>query len=99
MLKNYLKIAIRSLSKNKLFSIINLLGLAIGMASFFAIMLYVGYEKSYEKFNENYKNICRVFMDYTEKGVFVPGDAQTYNLCGPKIKEEIPEVVDYVRFY
>ncbi len=99
MLKNYLKIAFRSLLKNKLFSMINLSGLAIGMASFFAIMLYVGYEKSYDKFNKNHNNIFRVYMDYTENGQFVPGDAQSYNLCGPKIIEEVPEVIDFVRFY
>lgn len=98
MIKNYLKIALRSLLKNKLFSMINLSGLAIGMASFFAIMLYVGYEKSYDKFNENHKNIYRVYLDYTENGVFVPGDAQAYNLCGPTIKDKLPEVVDFVRF-
>ena len=99
MLKNYIKIAFRSLSKNKLFSMINLSGLAIGMASFFVIMLYVGYERSYDKFNENHDNIFRVYMDYTENGQFVPGDAQSYNLCGPKIIEEVPEVLNFVRFY
>ena len=99
MLKNYLKIAIRSLSKNKLFTVINLSGLAIGMASFFAIMLFVGYENSYDKFYEKHNDIYRVYMDYTEKGEFVAGDAQTYNLCGPTIIENIPEVLDYTRFY
>ena len=99
MIKNYLKIAIRSLVKNKLFSIINLSGLVIGMVSFYIIMLYVGYEKSYDKFYNNHKNIYRVYMDYNENGKFVSGDAQTYNLCGPTIKSGIPEVVDFVRFY
>ncbi len=99
MIRYYIKIAIRSLLKNRLFTLINLSGLAIGMASFFAIMLYVGYEKSYEKFNKNHNNICRVYMDYTENGEFVPGDAQSYNLCGPTIKGQIPEVVEFVRFY
>ncbi len=99
MIKNYFKTAIRSLLKNKLFSLINLSGLAIGMASFIVIMLYVGYERSYDKFYKNYKNIYRVYMDYTENGELVPGDAQSYNLAGPTIKENIPDVVDFVRFY
>ncbi|MCG6188032.1 ABC transporter permease [Maribellus maritimus] len=99
MIKNYLKTAVRSLLKSKLFSIINLSGLAIGMASFIIIVLYVGYERSYDKFYKNYKNIYRVYMDYIEKGELVPGDAQAYNLAGPTMKENIPEVVDFIRFF
>jgi len=92
----FLKIATRYLLKNKLYSFINIFGLAIGVASFVLIMLYVNYEYSYDTF-EGSKNVQRVYMDYTEEGVFVPGDAQTYNLSGPTLKEAFPEIKEFVR--
>ena len=97
MYKLFLKIATRYLLKNKLYSFINIFGLAIGIASFVFIMLYVNYENSYDSF-EGSENVQRVYMDYTEEGVFVPGDAQTYNLSGPTLKEAFPEILEFVRF-
>ncbi len=96
MYKLFLKIATRYLLKNKLYSFINIFGLAIGIASFVLIMLYVNYEHSYDTF-EGSENVHRVFMDYTEDGVFVPGDAQTYNLSGPSLKDQFPEIKEFVR--
>lgn len=98
MLKNYLKIAVRYLLKNKLYSIINIFGLAVGIASFVLIMLYVNHEKSYDTFKGS-ENVYRTYMDYLEGDTYVPGDAMTYNSSGPALKEMFPEVVDYVRFY
>lgn len=99
MYKLFLKIATRYLLKNKLYSFINIFGLAIGIASFVLIMLYVNYEQSYDKF-EGSENVYRTYMDYLEGGdEFVPGDAMTYNLSGPTLKEEFPEVLDYVRLF
>lgn len=98
MYKLFLKIATRYLLKNKLYSFINIFGLAIGVASFVLIMLYVNYERSYDKF-EGSENVYRTYMDYFEGNAFVPGDAQTYNLSGPSLKKEFPEVLDYVRFF
>lgn len=97
MYKLFLKIATRYLLKNKLYSFINIFGLAIGIASFVLIMLYVNYEYSYDTF-EGSENVHRVYMDYTEEGVFVPGDAQSYNLSGSTLKESFPEIKDFVRF-
>ena len=96
MYKLFLKIATRYLLKNKLYSFINIFGLAIGIASFVLIMLYVNYEYSYDTF-EGSESVQRVYMDYTEEGVFVPGDAQTYNLSGPTLKENFPEIKEFVR--
>ncbi len=98
MFKLYLKIALRYLLKNKLYSIINIVGLAIGVASFILIMIYVNNENSYDSFT-NSENVYRVYMDYKEGDSYEPGDAQTYNLSGPIIKETFPEVSEYVRFY
>lgn len=96
MYKLFLKIATRYLLKNKLYSFINIGGLAIGIASFMLIMLYVNYERSYDKF-EGSENVQRVYMEYAEGGVFAPGDAQTFNLSGPTLKKEFPEIIEQVR--
>lgn len=50
MLKNYLKIAFRNLWRQKAFSFINIMGLAVGMAACFLIFLYVSFELSYDSF-------------------------------------------------
>ncbi|MFC4095418.1 ABC transporter permease [Euzebyella saccharophila] len=97
MFKLFVKLAVRFLFKNKLYSFINIFGLAVGIASFVLIMVYVGYERSYDKFPGS-ENVYRVFMDYLEGEGFEPGDAMTYNLTGPTLVQEFPEVEDYVRF-
>lgn len=98
MYKLYIKIAVRYLFKNKLYSFINIVGLAVGIASFILIMLYVNYERSYDKFQGS-ENVYRVFMDFKEGDTFEAGDAQTANLIGPTLTREFPEVIDNVRFY
>jgi putative ABC transport system permease protein len=60
MFKNYLKIAIRNLIKHKLFSLINILGLAIGITCCILIILFVNYENSYDKYNEKANRTYRV---------------------------------------
>ena len=98
MYKLYLKIASRYLLKNRLYSFINIFGLAIGIASFVLIMVYVNYERSYDMF-EGSENVYRAYMDYLEGDNYEPGDAMTYNASGPDLKNEFPEIEEYVRFY
>ena len=96
MFKNYFKTAWRNLRKNKLFSFINILGLSIGMATCFIIMLYVQDELSYDKFNVNADNIVRVVFHANINGgeinesVTMPPVAQT-------MKKDFPEVQDATR--
>ncbi len=63
MLKNHITIALRNLLKNKIYSSINLAGLAIGIACCILILLFVNDELSYDKFHDNYKNIYRAYLD------------------------------------
>jgi putative ABC transport system permease protein len=65
MLKNYFKIAWRNLVKNKTFSIINILGLTIGLASFILISLYIFDEVTFDSFHKNAGDIYRVVEDKT----------------------------------
>jgi len=61
-------------------------------------MVYVDHERSYDKF-EGSENVYRVYMDYLEGETFAAGDAQTYNLSGPTLQKEFPEVLEYTRFF
>ncbi|GAA4275103.1 ABC transporter permease [Aquimarina gracilis] len=94
----YIKIAFRYLLKNKLYSFINIIGLAIGVASFILIMAYVNYERSYDKF-EGSEDVYRVYMDALVGETFEESDAQTSNYIGPTLKQEFPEVLEHVRIY
>jgi len=62
MFRNYIKIALRSLMKNSFYSFINIGGLAIGIASSMLILLWVADEYSFERFNENYDRIYKVYQ-------------------------------------
>ena len=94
----YFKIAFRYLFKNKLYSFINIIGLSLGIAAFIMISLYVSYEKSYDTFDGS-DQVYRVYMDYLVGGTFEPGDAQTYNLSGPSLEKELPEVTGNARLF
>ena len=77
MLKNYLKTGFRSLIKQKIYTIINLAGLSIGIAGCLLIMLYVQNEYSYDKFHENAENIYkmvleRIYPDHVTNYAFIP---------------------------
>lgn len=99
MLKNYVQTAIRSLLKNRIFSLINIFGLAVGMAAFFLILHYVRFEKSYEDFNPHATNLYRITLDFYKGSVFEVSDCETHGALGPTLKEKMPEVLDYVRMY
>lgn len=60
MLRNYFQVAIRNLMKNKMLTAINVIGLALGLASVFLIAQYVSFELSYDKFHEGAENIYRI---------------------------------------
>lgn len=64
MIKNYLKIAWRNIQKHGVFSFINITGLAIGMACFIMILLWVQDELSFDTFHANRDNIYRVVADW-----------------------------------
>lgn len=59
MFKNYLKSSWRNLSKSRTYSIINILGLAAGLAGFIIILLYLNFELSYDKWNPELKKSIR----------------------------------------
>ncbi len=97
MLKNYIKIALRNLKRNKLYSILNITGLAVGITCCILILLYVQDELSYDRFHENADRIYRVTSHFVLKDRGM-NFASTAHVQGPMFKEAYPEVENYVRF-
>ncbi len=95
MLYSYFRTALRSLLKNKVFSLLNILGLAIGMACCMIIFQYVTYEKSYDKFHPGYEDIYRVQYNNYKNGTIVFESAAAVPAVGKAMKENFPEVIDY----
>ncbi|MEP7258938.1 MAG: ABC transporter permease [Flavitalea sp.] len=97
MILNYLKIAFRNLVKNKLYSLVNIFGLAMGMAACFFIIQYVYFESGYDSFNKNAKDLYRVAISYT--GGFSDGQKFVANHpgLGRAMKTEFPEVKGFSR--
>ena len=96
MLKNYFKIALRNLTKNKLFSAINILGLSVSMASCLLLFLYANQELSYD--THHGKSIYRIttsFSSLAEGEEFLSGTSSVP--IGPAVAEEIPEIVNSAR--
>ena len=96
MFKNYIKVALRSLIRHKGYSFINIAGLAVGIASFILIGLYVQYELDYDKFNENYERIYRVeqLKDYSGQKMMA---GVTDVPLGPALIRDFPEITSAVR--
>jgi putative ABC transport system permease protein len=67
MFRNYLKIALRNLAKQKIYAVINILGLAVGIAGAILTFLFVQNEISYDRFHENSKNLYRVYSIWHQK--------------------------------
>ncbi len=96
MLKNYLKIAFRNILKYKGSSVINLIGLAIGFSCCIIIFLYLQNELTYDSYHENADRIYRVSSTFVTSGEPVRFAIASPAL-GPRLKEEYPEVEEYVR--
>ncbi|MCB0550819.1 MAG: ABC transporter permease [Phaeodactylibacter sp.] len=99
MIKDYLRIAFRSLLKHRFYSLINIFGLAIGMAVFLLIALYIRFERSYEDFIPNAENIYRVALEQYLNGELQIASAENYPGVGPALLDELPEVTAYARLY
>jgi len=91
MFRNYLKTARRSLWKNKFYSVINISGLAIGLAAGIMLLLWVQSELSYDKFNKDYQHIYNLSSHFTSNGeertwTKVPGPLAVYAKSFTQVK-------------
>jgi len=98
MIKSYFLIAIRNIFRNKLFSTVNIMGLAFGMASALLIFLWIGDELNVDQYHANVDRIYRVMENqrYTDGKIFT--FAATPGPMAPFIKEKFPEIEKASRF-
>jgi len=97
MIKNYLKIALRNLLKYKVYSIINVFGLSVGLACCILIILFIRDELNYDKFHKNADQIYRVVVEFKYRET--PDHfAHTQAPLAPALLNEFPEVLNAVRF-
>jgi len=97
MIRNYIKTAWRNLVKNKVFSLINVLGLSIGMAACLLILQYVNFQLSYDQFNKNADDLYRVINDRYQNGKLIQHGTITYSGVGKAMKDDYPEVANNAR--
>ena len=98
MIKNYFKIAFRNLAKNRMFSLLNIVGLSFGLAGFMFIATYVVDELSYDRFQTNADRIVRL-NTHIHMGESKLDMARTSDMMGPILRDEYTEVEDYTRLY
>ena len=91
MFKNYLKIALRTLRRNKSYSFINIAGLSIGLACTLLILLWVQYEFSFDRFHSNYDNLYRVVTEF-ERGNRKMTETMVPVPLGDELKNFYPEI-------
>ncbi len=97
MIKNYLKIALRNIKRHKGYSLINIAGLAIGLACCLLITIWVLDELSFDKFHENAPDLYRVEENQHYSGKDYHVNVTPYPLA-PALKQEIPEIIDAARY-
>jgi putative ABC transport system permease protein len=98
MLIKYIKFAIRNLQKNKAYSVINIIGLAIGMTCFILIAFYIQWELSFDKYHQHGEHIYRIVLN---PGTFVYQNKDGFNCTPaaliPVLKKECPEIINGTR--
>jgi ABC-type lipoprotein release transport system permease subunit len=97
MLLNYLLTAWRNLHKQKLFSLINLAGLTLGLAVCLLIVVYVQYERGYDRFNAHYETLYRVAQHQNQQGTWYEVGRTPAKLAAA-LHETFPEVKNAARF-
>ena len=97
MWKNFLRITLRNLNKNKAFNVINIAGVAMGVSTTIFLILYSKNETSYDRFHDNGGEIYRLYIEGQMAGQEFIGAWGNSNY-GPTFYEEIPEIVNFCRF-
>jgi putative ABC transport system permease protein len=97
MYKSYFITAIRNLFRSKVYSLINIAGLSLGLACCMLLVLYTSDELSYDKFHANQENIYRLVATMTNPHGNENKYSSTGMLEGPDFKRQIPEIQDFMR--
>ena len=97
MFRSFLKTSLRSLLRQKGYTIVNITGLSVGMACFFLISLWAFDEWSFDRFHDKRENLYRVEADKLEAGEFVYMPI-TPTPLQPYLKKTFPEIVHATRY-
>src|ERR1700760_2674774 len=97
MIKNFFLIALRNIFKHKIFSFINIFGLAIGIAASLLIFQYTRFELGYDRFEANSDRIFRIQLDRYNQGKLSTQWAAGAAGIGPIVKDAFPEVESLAR--
>lgn len=97
MFTNYLKVALRNLMRYKAYSLITILGLAVGIAGTLLILIYMHFEMSYDNFHRHVDSIYRISIVAKKEGKVEFDGPEFTPPIGPAMKEEFPEVENYTR--
>ena len=97
MIRNYIKTAFRNLWRNKAFSVINIVGLSVGLACCMLIFLYTMDEVSYDRFNTRAANIYHLVTSVKSSDGQEHKGSSTGDIPGPSFKRQLPEIQDFMR--
>jgi putative ABC transport system permease protein len=97
MIRNYFIISLRNLLKRRGYTVLNILGLTIGITCCLLIFQYVSYERSYDTFQKKSSQIVRIRLDEYKQGKLMWQSATSYPAFGPLMKKDYPEVENYCR--
>jgi len=98
MIQNYARITWRNILKNKVFSLINMAGLAIGIMVSLFIFLWIRDETGFDRFHAGFRDIYRLTEDQRNNDGSIFPVAVTPEPLGPGLKKDIPEVLEFTRF-
>lgn len=98
MIRNYIKVALRNLWKNKGYSAINIIGLAVGLASCLLIFLYVWDENNFDRFHDKADRIVRIHTSIRFGGSDL-NLAVASDPMGASLKNDVPQVKEFARIY
>jgi putative ABC transport system permease protein len=97
MLTNYLKITLRNLYKEKMYVLINISGLSLGIACCIILGLLLRSELTYDRHNLKHKRIFRIAMESNVNGQ-ITSYGSASRVLGPLLSSDYPEIESYVRF-
>lgn len=99
MIKNYFKIALRNLQRNKIYSFINIAGLTIGLTACLLVATVVLDDLSYDRHWKNSDDIYRIISINKSNKNAIEKSSQSYSGLGPSFKKDFPEVKEYCRMW
>jgi putative ABC transport system permease protein len=97
MIRNYFNVIVQNIFRNKTYSLINILGLSVGLAVCMIILQYVRFEQSYDRFHSRADNLYRIILEFTTSSGITQRDAANYAPTAEALINDYPEVKAFAR--